>query len=631
MSPPFLAPAPLAQVRPSQAAGRSCPLALRPFGEVPETAAAARPAPRLPGGAPNSRGSQSPSKVGPSWPCPGRRRPVAFHFNFCSRSIHISKKKNKKKKQSKKKKKNLLYESEQRALFLHKHPVPLPDPWRPPNVSAVNTHRHLGSTEVGWRKRGIGSLFRLKPAPLPQPPSPSSTAAPRTTPLNLLPPAPRAWTPFCLTDRLTALCCALCRLPWPEQEDAALSHACNELGVNPFQDSEAEPPAPASTIAGADPPWRRREPPSHPIDSAHNSWLYCPLLHAATGEMPDSVVALWHAAAAWWTPARHRLAAAPPISALELHTALLDSTSAGAPTLAARLAAATQPLPRGTELHLGWVVRTLYRTPTAIYPPPARKFYSNSTEASALRQNWRRRRTLFAMPTSHLLAAPGHPAAAAAGEALPQAGFPPQRRRLPRLPQQPCLTLHLPRSPPQQPSRQGSPAWTPLTSSWHSTEGSTRSNTRRGPCKGYLPSPSEKAFKHCSAANLTASSANVAGNFFSSRHVCSFTAPAEMPLSPPQTSGVARLVSRPAAGSSSSTRQPKRPQCQYKPPPCRQTSPSPALQPGAPGRLHWLSRASCPQPATPSLPTHWPTARLPPCTPCRIAQHSPSTPSPLHT
>ena len=105
--------------------------------------------------------------------------------------------------------------------------------------------------------------------------------------------------------------------------------------------------------------WRRRGPPSNPINSAYNSWLYCPLLHAATGDMPDSVVAHWHAAASWWTPARQRLAAAPPIPAPQLHTALLDSTSAGAPALVARLTAATQSLPRGTELHLGWVVRTL--------------------------------------------------------------------------------------------------------------------------------------------------------------------------------------------------------------------------------------------------------------------------------
>ena len=105
--------------------------------------------------------------------------------------------------------------------------------------------------------------------------------------------------------------------------------------------------------------WRRRGPPSNPINSAYNSWLYCPLLHAATGDMPDSVVAHWHAAASWWTPARQRLAAAPPIPAPQLHTALLDSTSAGAPALVARLTAAIQFLPRGIELHLGWVVRTL--------------------------------------------------------------------------------------------------------------------------------------------------------------------------------------------------------------------------------------------------------------------------------
>lgn len=48
--------------------------------------------------------------------------------------------------------------------------------------------------------------------------------------------------------------CALCRQPWPEREDASLSHACNQLGINPFQDSEVETaPPPASAPAGERP------------------------------------------------------------------------------------------------------------------------------------------------------------------------------------------------------------------------------------------------------------------------------------------------------------------------------------------------------------------------------------------
>ena len=157
--------------------------------------------------------------------------------------------------------------------------------------------------------------------------------------------------------------CALCRRPWPAHEDDALSHACNNLRINPYQDSEVEslppPAAPAPAEAPPVQPWRHRGPPSHPVDTPYNSWLYCPLLHAATGDMPDAIVAQWHAAAPWWTRARQHLAAAPPVPAPTLQTALVDSTASGAPTLAARLAAATQPFPHGTELHLGWVVRTL--------------------------------------------------------------------------------------------------------------------------------------------------------------------------------------------------------------------------------------------------------------------------------
>ena len=92
------------------------------------------------------------------------------------------------------------------------------------------------------------TLFRLKPAP-PPPPSQSSTAAPRTKPSSPHPPAPRAWNPSYLTGlpaaprcehpyhlsclarvraRLHPPNCALCRQPWPEREDASLSHACNQ-------------------------------------------------------------------------------------------------------------------------------------------------------------------------------------------------------------------------------------------------------------------------------------------------------------------------------------------------------------------------------------------------------------------
>lgn len=95
--------------------------------------------------------------------------------------------------------------------------------------------------------------------------------------------------------------CALCRQPWPEREDASLSHACNQLGINPFQDSEVETaPPPASAPAGERPAmapdhaedgsWRRRGPPSNPINSPYSTQLLVtcqtPLLPTGTQQPP---------------------------------------------------------------------------------------------------------------------------------------------------------------------------------------------------------------------------------------------------------------------------------------------------------------------------------------------------------
>ena len=190
------------------------------------------------------------------------------------------------------------------------------------------------------------------------------------------------------------------------------------------------------------------------------------------------------------------------------------------------------------------------------------------------------------MPATHIpLAAPGHHAAGAADEArsIPA----PPRQRLPSRPPPPCLPLPLLWSLPPQLSQRGLLAWTLLTSWRPSAIGSIRFSTRPDPCKVSSPLPSEKAYKLI-AANQTTSSANVAGSSSSSGLECSSTAPAGTPKSRPPNSGVVRPASRPAAGSSSSKRQPNPPHYRPSRPPRPQVRPrmlNPAPQHGARGQL----------------------------------------------
>ena len=171
--------------------------------------------------------------------------------------------------------------------------------------------------------------------------------------------------------------CALCRAPWPEAEDAALSRACNDHGVNPFVDSDPEPPA-GRPIGAPDPrlhppapaplpppppaPWRQQGPPDGLILAGANSWLYVPLLHAAAGDLAPSAIEAWRSAppaSPWWEAARAHLAAAAPVSAAELHTSLRAHAATGAAAAAAAISAAASQLPRDARVHFGWACRAL--------------------------------------------------------------------------------------------------------------------------------------------------------------------------------------------------------------------------------------------------------------------------------
>ena len=173
--------------------------------------------------------------------------------------------------------------------------------------------------------------------------------------------------------------CALCRQPWPPHEDSALSLACNTVGINPYQDSEAElPPAPPSNPcpnpapphlpdASAPPPhhplpaptWRTRPPPAGVVHTPANSWLYVPLLLGAAQELAPDTLAQWQSTCGpWWEAARRALADADPIPLPEIAAALDITPASGAAALCDRLRAAAAPLPASTRVHLGWVVRT---------------------------------------------------------------------------------------------------------------------------------------------------------------------------------------------------------------------------------------------------------------------------------
>ncbi|CAL1156747.1 unnamed protein product [Cladocopium goreaui] len=223
--------------------------------------------------------------------------------------------------------------------------------------------------------------------------------------------------------------CALCRAPWVPAQDPALSAACNDLGINPYQDSESDcprpgsppppppstgsiPPCPrgnASALRASEPvrpppqwhhqgpphqpvratatscaaspaerspplpaaqPWHHAGPPQQPILAGANSWLYVPLLHASTGDLAADTLAAWRAAPQampWWDEARATLAAAPPQSPELLIEALRQHPAPHGAAAAAALTAARASLPRPTQVHLGWACRQL-ADPTGYIP-----------------------------------------------------------------------------------------------------------------------------------------------------------------------------------------------------------------------------------------------------------------------
>lgn len=129
--------------------------------------------------------------------------------------------------------------------------------------------------------------------------------------------------------------------------------------------------APPSSAAAEDlraAAWAHRRPPSELVTTDRNSWLYVPLLHAAAGNLAAPALVAWQAsapAAGWWDQARQVLHDAGPIPS----QALLDLFgSSGAHPLADRLRLALRPLPQGTQLHLGWVLR-LFSTADGYIPP----------------------------------------------------------------------------------------------------------------------------------------------------------------------------------------------------------------------------------------------------------------------
>ena len=157
--------------------------------------------------------------------------------------------------------------------------------------------------------------------------------------------------------------CPLCRHAWDPALDASLSSTCHGLHFNPFQESEPEratpPPSPRPRGAAA---WRQRGPPSGIVRTDANSWLYVPLLLAATGELHEDAALAWQQATAttrWWERARQALTAAPPVPLTTLLEALHACPAAGAFSSHQRLSRQAAALPPGAQAHLGWAVRHL--------------------------------------------------------------------------------------------------------------------------------------------------------------------------------------------------------------------------------------------------------------------------------
>lgn len=89
--------------------------------------------------------------------------------------------------------------------------------------------------------------------------------------------------------------------------------------------------------------WRHQGPPTGPLRSGANSWLYVPLLHAAAGDLSPAAVASWRSslpARAWWEAARAHLVASAPLPAQALQEALQHHDGQGAAAAAASISRA---------------------------------------------------------------------------------------------------------------------------------------------------------------------------------------------------------------------------------------------------------------------------------------------------
>ena len=107
--------------------------------------------------------------------------------------------------------------------------------------------------------------------------------------------------------------------------------------------------------------WHTRGPPAAPVLVPANSRLYVPLLHAAAGDLHADALEAWRRdsrAAPWWDSTSQALAAAAPVTADTLRSALLDHSPDGASS-AARLAHSAANTPADARFHLGWACRAL--------------------------------------------------------------------------------------------------------------------------------------------------------------------------------------------------------------------------------------------------------------------------------
>lgn len=166
--------------------------------------------------------------------------------------------------------------------FLRAPPRPLPSAqaWQPePPLPPRRPSNPMGNVPFAWTS--------------------SPLAPPATNPRFRVAADTRTTSPALRARPRPPSTCALCRAPWVPAQDPALSAACNDFGINPYQDSEAtasghiphhSPHLPLAPFPHAllampaphappSPPrlWHHQGPPHQPVRATANSWLYVPL------------------------------------------------------------------------------------------------------------------------------------------------------------------------------------------------------------------------------------------------------------------------------------------------------------------------------------------------------------------